>query len=97
MERDFAATGRDKLWVADITFISTWAWWRALRAYRDGGREALDPPDRRKQRGGPMNTFPPVVRFACLRIKKNTLAGERKSHVPESANTLTFQRKSYQV
>jgi transposase-like protein len=29
-------------------------WWRQ---YRDGGREALDPPDKRKQRGGPMSTF----------------------------------------
>jgi len=42
-------------------------WWRR---YRDGGRDALDPPDRRKQRGGHMSTFPGVVRFACLRIKK---------------------------
>jgi len=42
-------------------------WWRC---YRDGGRKALDPPDERKQRGGPMSTFPGVMRFAFLRIKK---------------------------
>jgi len=42
-------------------------WWRR---YRDGGRKALDPPDGRKQRGGHMNAFPGVVRFAFLRIKK---------------------------
>jgi transposase-like protein len=42
-------------------------WWRR---YRDGGRKALDPPDERKQRGGPMSTFPKVIRFAFLRIKK---------------------------
>jgi hypothetical protein len=42
-------------------------WWRR---YRDGGRAALDPPDGRKHRGGPMSTFPGVVRFAFLRVKK---------------------------
>lgn len=42
-------------------------WWRQ---YRDGGRTALAPPDERKLRGGRMSTFPGVVRFACLRIKK---------------------------
>lgn len=42
-------------------------WWRR---YRDGGRAALDPPDGRKQRGGHMSTFPDVVRFAFLRVKK---------------------------
>ncbi len=42
-------------------------WWRH---YRKGGRKALDPPDGRKQRGGPMSTFPGVVRFAFLRVKK---------------------------
>lgn len=42
-------------------------WWRQ---YRDGGRAALAPPDGRKQRGGRMSTFPGVVRFACLRTKK---------------------------
>lgn len=42
-------------------------WWRR---YRDDGRDALDPPDKRKQRGGHMSTFPNVVRFAFLRIKK---------------------------
>ena len=42
-------------------------WWRR---YRNGGRKVLDPPDERKQRGGPMSTFPGVVRFAFLRIKK---------------------------
>ena len=42
-------------------------WWRR---YRDGGREALEPPDGRKQRGGHMSTFPGVVRFALLRVKK---------------------------
>ena len=42
-------------------------WWRQ---YRNGGREALDPPDKRKQRGGPMSTFSGVIRFAFLRIKK---------------------------
>ena len=43
------------------------SWWRC---YRDGGRKALDPPDGRKQRGGSMSTFPAVIRFAFLRIKK---------------------------
>lgn len=42
-------------------------WWRC---YRDGGRAALNPPDKRKQRGGFMSTFPDVVRLACLRLKK---------------------------
>ena len=42
-------------------------WWRC---YRDGGRKALDPPDGRKQRGGPMSAFPGIIRFAFLRIKK---------------------------
>ncbi len=42
-------------------------WWRR---YRDGGRAALVPPDRRKQRGGRMSSFPGQVRFACLRLKK---------------------------
>jgi hypothetical protein len=42
-------------------------WWRR---YRDGGRDALDPSDKRKQRGGHMSTFPNVVRFAFLRIKR---------------------------
>jgi len=42
-------------------------WWRCCR---DGGREALDSPDGRKQRGGRMSAFPGVVRFAFLRIKK---------------------------
>jgi len=42
-------------------------WWRC---YRDGGRKALDPPDGRKQRGGPMSAFPGIMHFAFLRIKK---------------------------
>jgi transposase len=42
-------------------------WWRR---YRDGGRKALDPPDERKQRGGPMSTLSGVTRFALLRMKK---------------------------
>lgn len=42
-------------------------WWRG---YRDGGRGALDPPDKRKKRGGHMSTFPDIVRFAFLRVKK---------------------------
>lgn len=42
-------------------------WWRC---YRDGGRKALNPPDGRKQRGGPMGTFPGIIRFAFLHIKK---------------------------
>ena len=42
-------------------------WWRCCR---DGGRKALDPPDGRGQRGGPMSTFPEEVRFSFLRIKK---------------------------
>ena len=42
-------------------------WWRC---YRDGGRGDLDPPDERKQRGGHMSTFPGVVRFAFMRVKK---------------------------
>ncbi|MBS1254044.1 MAG: hypothetical protein MAG451_03100 [Anaerolineales bacterium] len=40
------------------------------RRHRDGGRAALAPPDGRKERGGRMSTFLGVVRFACLRIKK---------------------------
>jgi hypothetical protein len=42
-------------------------WWRC---YRDGGWKALDPLDGRKERGGHMSTFPALVRFAFLRIKK---------------------------
>jgi len=42
-------------------------WWRR---YRKGGRQALDPLDRREQRGGRMSTFPGVIRFAFLRVKK---------------------------
>lgn len=42
-------------------------WWRR---YRDGGRPALAPADGRQQRGGRMSSFDPVVRFACLRLKK---------------------------
>lgn len=42
-------------------------WWRR---YRDSGRDALGPPDKRRLRGGHMSTFPNVVRFAFLRIKK---------------------------
>lgn len=49
------------------SFESVRLWWRC---YRDGGRKALNPPDERKQRGGPMSTYPGVVRFAFLRIKK---------------------------
>jgi hypothetical protein len=40
---------------------------------RDGGRIALDPPDGRKARGGPMSTFPGVVRYCFLRIKLETI------------------------
>lgn len=67
---DLKLAGRTLAEIADDTgwsFECVRYWWRR---YRDGGREALDPPDRRKQRGGPMSTFPPVMRFAVLRIKK---------------------------
>lgn len=59
--------------IAEIAEETGWSfycvryWWRR---YRDGGWEALDPPDGRKERGGHMSTFPGVVRFAFLRIKK---------------------------
>lgn len=41
-------------------------WWRQ---YREGGREALAPEDKRTQRGK-LSKFPGVIRFAMLRIKK---------------------------
>jgi hypothetical protein len=41
-------------------------WWRR---FREGGREALAPEEKRKQRSV-MSKFPGVVRFAMLRIKK---------------------------
>lgn len=70
---DLKLAGRTLEEIADGTgwsFECVRHWWRALRAYRDDDRKALDPPDRRTQRGGPMSTFPSVVRFAFLRIKK---------------------------
>jgi transposase-like protein len=48
------------------TFYCVRYWWRQ---FREGGREALAPEDKRKQRGL-MSKFPGVVRFAMLRIKK---------------------------
>lgn len=59
--------------LAEVAEQTSWSlycvrhWWRC---YRDGGRSALDPPDGRQQRGGPMSTFPGVIRLAFLRIKK---------------------------
>lgn len=41
-------------------------WWRA---YRQGGRSALDPPDGRQQRGGRMSTFSKEVRETFLAVK----------------------------
>ena len=58
--------------IAEIAEKTGWSfycvryWWRR---FREGGREALVPEDRRKQRGV-MSEFPGVVRFAMLRIKK---------------------------
>lgn len=42
-------------------------WWRR---FREGGRKALKGSRRGKKRSGAMSTFPGVVRFACLRLKK---------------------------
>jgi hypothetical protein len=67
---DLKLTGYTLEEVAEETGWSLYCvryWWRR---YRDGGRKALDPPDGRKQRGGSMSTFPGVMRFAFLRIKK---------------------------
>ena len=67
---DLKLTGLTLEEVAEETGWSLYCvryWWRR---YRDGGRKALDPPDGRKQRGGSMSTFPGVMRFAFLRIKK---------------------------
>ena len=69
----FVAMKLDGHTLQEITEKTGWSfycvrhWWRQ---YRDGGWKALDPPDGRKERGGHMSTFPPVVRFAFLRIKK---------------------------
>lgn len=58
--------------IAEIAEQTGWSfycvrhWWRR---FREGGREALAPEDKRKQRGI-MSKFPGVVRFAMLRIKK---------------------------
>jgi hypothetical protein len=58
--------------IAEIAAKTGWSfycaryWWRQ---FREGGREALAPEDKRKQRRI-MSTFPGVVRFAMLRIKK---------------------------
>ncbi len=41
-------------------------WWRR---YRDDRRRALDPPDKRTQRGGPMSRFPLEVRQAFEQVK----------------------------
>jgi hypothetical protein len=59
--------------IAEIAEKTGWSyycvrqWWRR---FREGGRPALKPEDGRKQRGGAMSTFPGVIRFALLRIKK---------------------------
>jgi transposase-like protein len=42
-------------------------WWRC---YRKGGRRALNPPDRRQQRGGRMSQFGKEVRRAFLAVKE---------------------------
>lgn len=58
--------------IAEIAEKTGWSfycvrhWWRQ---FREGGREALAPEDKRKPRGL-MSKFPGVVRFAMLRIKK---------------------------
>lgn len=56
----------------EIAEDAGWSQWTVrywCRQARDGGRIALDPPDGRKARGGPMSTFPGVVRYCFLRIK----------------------------
>jgi hypothetical protein len=40
------------------------------RQARDGGREALTPTDKRKTRGGAMSSYPGIVRYCFLRMKK---------------------------
>ncbi len=35
MERDFSASGADELWVADITYVPTWAGWLYLAVVLD--------------------------------------------------------------
>ncbi len=42
-------------------------WWRR---FREGGRQSLKGSRRGKKQSGPMSSFPGVVRFACLRLKK---------------------------
>ena len=49
------------------TFECVRKWWRC---YRDGGRSALCNRQTKKSRGGPMSTFPGLIRYAFLRIKK---------------------------
>lgn len=49
------------------SFACVRKWWRR---YRDGGRAALDPPDRRGERGGRMSTFCDEVRQAFQTIKE---------------------------
>src|SRR4029077_12170280 len=38
VERDFAASGPDRLWVADITYIPTWAGFLYLAVFLDARR-----------------------------------------------------------
>ncbi len=47
VQRDFTATGPDELWVADITYVATWAGWLYLAVVR--GR--LEPPGGRLGHG----------------------------------------------
>lgn len=66
--------------IAEISEKTGWSyycvryWWRQ---FRESGREALEPEDRRKQRGL-MSQFPGVVRFALLWIKKEHPKGEHR-------------------
>ena len=62
-------------------------WWRR---YRDGGRKGLAPPDGRKQRGGPMSTFPGIIRFAFLRNKKEHPGWGAEVSRPRVAERLTL-------
>ena len=66
---DRHARGESYPEIAEDTGWSQWTVRYWCRQARDKGRTALAPPDRRKSRGGPMSTFPGIVRYCFLRIK----------------------------
>lgn len=59
--------------LSDIAGATGWSlacvryWWRR---YRDGGRSALAPVDKRKQRGGRMSSFPSEIQATFSTVKE---------------------------